>query len=190
VPARDDITRLLVEWKEGDANAAAALTPLVYEELRRLAARYLRDERAAATLQPTALVHELYLRLVSNDLPDWESRAHFIGVAAHRMRQILVDYARERRAQKRGGDVEKVTLNEMLCFAPQRSADILALDEALSALAGFDDRKARVIELRYFGGLTVDETARSLGVSTGTIVRDQRVAEAWLRHHLSGGAVD
>lgn len=187
--SQEDVTRLLVQWKAGDASAADALTPLIYEELRRLAARYLRDERAAATLQPTALVHELYVRLVSNELPDWESRAHFIGVAAHRMRQILVDYARERRARKRGGDVEKVTLNEMLCFAPQRSADILALDEALTALSGFDERKGRVIELRCFGGLTVDETARALGVSTGTIVRDQRVAEAWLRHRLSGDAV-
>jgi RNA polymerase sigma factor (TIGR02999 family) len=159
--------------------------PIVYDELRRLAAHYLRDEHAAATLQPTALVHEAYMRLVAQDMPEWECRSHFYGVAAHLMRQILVDHARRHRSQKRGGGVAPVPLDEVLAFSPGRSDDVLALDEALTSLAAVDERKCRVIELRYFGGLSVDETARTLKVSVGTIGREQRLAEAWLHRELS-----
>jgi len=181
------VTQLLVEWKQGNKAALDLLTPLVYDELRKLAAHYLRDERAAATLQPTALVNELYLRLVAQRLPDWESRAHFFGVAAHRMRQILVEHARRHRAQKRGGGAENVELNEMLSFSPERGAGLVALDDALNDLARFDERKARIIELRFFGGMSVEETAHALDVSVATVGREQRLAEAWLRREIEKG---
>jgi RNA polymerase sigma-70 factor, ECF subfamily len=182
-----EVTQLLVRWKEGDSEAEAALTPIVYRELYRLAERYLRNERTEHTLQPTALVNELYLSLVASKLPDWQSRAHFYGVAAHRMRQILVEYARHKGAAKRGAGQENLPIDEMVCFAPARSREVLALDDALTALAQFDERKAKVIELRYFGGLSVEETAQMLEVSVATIGREQRVAEAWLRREMSGG---
>ena len=180
-----DVTRLLLDLKNGDPAAVDALIPIVYDELRRLAAYYLRDERAAETLQPTALVHEAYLKLVAQDMPDWESRSHFFGVAAHLMRQILVDHARRHRSQKRGGGQVPAPLDEVVAFAPMKSDDVVALDDALNALAVVDDRKAKVIELRFFGGLSVEETARALGVSVGTIGREQRLAEAWLHRELS-----
>ena len=161
------------------------LTPLVYNELRRLAERYLRNERSAATLQPTALVHEAYLRLVAQSMPDWESRAHFFGVAAHLMRQILVDHARKHRSAKRGGGVDKLSIDEIIGLGTDKPADIIALDDALKTLAEIDERKARVIELRFFGGLSVEETAVALGVSPATIGREQRLAEAWLHRELS-----
>jgi RNA polymerase sigma-70 factor (ECF subfamily) len=179
------VTLLLLEAKNGNGQAIDQLIPIVYDELRRLAARYLRDERAAVTLQPTALVHEAYMRLVDQDMPEWECRSHFYGVAAHLMRQILVDHARRHRSQKRGGGIVPVPLDEVLTFAAGTSEDVLALDEALTNLAAVDERKCRVIELRYFGGLTVDETARALNVSVGTIGREQRLAEAWLHRELS-----
>jgi RNA polymerase sigma factor (TIGR02999 family) len=179
------VTLLLLDVKKGDPGALDRLVPIVYDELRRLAARYLRDEHAAATLQPTALVHEAYVRLVAQDTPDWECRSHFFGVAAHLMRQILVDHARRRRSQKRGGGAVPVTLDEALALAPQKADSILALDDALTALSAVDERKCRVIELRYFAGLTVEETARALGVSVGTIGREQRLAEAWLHRELA-----
>src|SRR6266516_627496 len=149
------VTQLLLDWKNGDDQAIARLTPIIYDELRRLAAHYLSDEHAANTLQPTALVHEAYMRLVAQNMPDWECRSHFFGVAAHLMRQILVDHARRHRSQKRGGGEPRVPLEEAVAFAPARSDDILALDEALRALADVDERKCKVIELRYFGGLSV-----------------------------------
>jgi len=183
----NDITRLLQDWKSGDREALDRLAPLVYQELRHLADRYLRDEHAAQTLQPTALVHDLYLRLVGGGLPDWTDRAHFFGIAAHRMRQILVEHARQKHASKRGGDAKQVTLDEMVCFAPQRGGDVIALDEALTKLAAFDERKCKVIELRYFAGLSVDEVAASLGVSAATIGREQRLAEAWLKRCMTDG---
>lgn len=183
-----EVTQLLVRWKDGDAAAEAELTPVLYRELHRLAERYLRNERAEHTLQPTALVNELYLSLVARDLPDWQSRAHFFGVAAHRMRQILVEHARHRSAAKRGSGQENLPIDEMVCFAPSRSRDVLALDDALTALSQFDERKAKVIELRYFAGLSVEETAQMLDVSVATIGREQRVAEAWLRREMNGGA--
>ncbi len=181
-----EITQLLVRWKQGDQSAETELTPVLYRELHRLAERYLRDERAARTLQPTALVNELYLGLVAKELPDWESRAHFFGISAHRMRQILVEHARKRGTAKRGGDAEKVTLDEMVCFAPGRSRELLALDDALTALAKVDARKAKVIELRYFAGLSVEETAEMVGVSVATVGREQRFAEAFLRREMGG----
>jgi RNA polymerase sigma-70 factor, ECF subfamily len=153
---------------DGGPGTSGEMLPEVYDELRKLARARLARERAPhQTLQPTALVHEAYMRLVAQDMPEWECRSHFYGVAAHLMRQILVDHARRHRSQKRGGD------------------DVLALDEALTSLAAVDERKCRVIELRYFGGLSVDETARTLKVSVGTIGREQRLAEAWLHRELS-----
>jgi RNA polymerase sigma factor (TIGR02999 family) len=183
----NQVTRLLHDWKSGDPDALDRLTPLVYQELRRLADSYLRNERAAQTLQPTALVHDLYLRLVGGEQPDWQSRAHFFGIAAHRMRQILVEHARQRRASKRGGATEPVTLDEMVCFAPQRSSDIIALDEALNSLATFDERKCKIIELRYFAGLSIEEVAEALEISVATVGRNQRLAEAWLKRYMTDG---
>jgi len=188
MPESEEVTRLLFEWKNGNQAAVDALTPIVYAELRRLAAGYMRDERAAATLQPTALVHEAYLRLVSQDMPDWESRSHFFGVAAHLMRQILVDHARKHRSEKRGGGLAKVELEDALSFAPERSSAMIALDDALNELSKIDARQAKVIELRFFGGFSAEETAQALGVSVATIGREQRMAEAWLHRELQGGS--
>lgn len=179
-----EITQLLVRWKDGDTAAEAELTPVLYRELHALAQRYLRNERAAHTLQPTALVNEVYLDLVARELPDWQSRAHFYGVAAHRMRQILVEHARQRGAAKRGGGLEHMPIDEMVCFAPGRSREVLALDDALKALEQIDARKAKVIELRYFAGQSIEETAQMLEVSVATIGREQRFAEAWLRREM------
>ncbi|MBC8168093.1 MAG: sigma-70 family RNA polymerase sigma factor [Bryobacteraceae bacterium] len=179
-----DVTGLLVEWKEGNQSAGNQLIPLMYDELRRLAGRYLRMEHSAATLQPTALVHEAYLRLVHQNLPDWQSRSHFIGVAAHLMRQILVDHARRHNSEKRGRGVENVPLDEALSFAPERSSGVIALDDALNALAQFDERKCRIIELRFCGGLTLEEVALTLDLSIATVAREQRLAEAWLHREM------
>src|ERR1700744_300228 len=165
MPAGEEVTRLLIEWKRGDQKAIDLLVPLVYDEMRRLAQSYLRNERAAATLQPTALVHEAYLRLVAQNLPDFESRSHFFGVAAHLMRQILVDHARRHKSAKRGNGVHMASLEEALSFAPESSSDVLALDDALTGLARMDERKCRIIELRFFGGFTVEETAQAVGIS-------------------------
>ncbi len=183
--SQEPVTRLLIEWKRGNKEALDLLTPLVYNELRRLADHYLRDERAAATLQPTALVHEAYLRLVAQSLPDWESRSHFFGVAAHLMRQILVDHARKRKSAKRGSGAEKVSIEEVVSFATVRGRDIEVLDDALNALAEIDPRKAKVIELRFFGGFSVEETGQALGISVATVGREQRMAEAWLHREVS-----
>jgi RNA polymerase sigma factor (TIGR02999 family) len=180
------VTQLLADWKNGNKQALDQLVPLVYQELRRLADHYLRDERSAATLQPTVLVHEAYMRLVAQSLPDWQSRTHFFGVAAHLMRQILVDQARRRHSAKRGSDAVKVSIEEAVSFSPERGRDIEQLDDALTALAAFDERKAKVIELRFFGGLDLQETAEALGISTATVGREQRVAEAWLHREMSG----
>jgi RNA polymerase sigma factor (TIGR02999 family) len=186
-PESAAVTQLLIDWKSGKKEALDLLVPMVYQELRRLADRYLRDERAAATIQPTALVHEAYLRLVSQSLPDWESRAHFFGVAAHLMRQILVDHARRRQRSKRGSGVEIVRIEDTVSFARERGRDIEELDDALTALAAFDERKAKVVELRFFGGFSIEETAQALGISTATIAREQRMAEAWLHREMARG---
>jgi len=182
---RESATRLLIQWKDGNKEALDQLIPIVYSELRRLADHYLRDEHAAATLQPTALVHEAYVRLVAQSLPDWESRSHFFGVAAHLMRQILVDHARRRQSAKRGSGAEKVFIEETITFSPAPGREIQALDEALNALESFDPRKAKVIELRFFGGFSAEETAKALNISVATVGREQRLAEAWLYREMA-----
>jgi len=182
-----DLTRLLQEWKNGDDQAIGRLTPIVYNELRRLAAHYLRGEHAADTLQPTALVHEAYIRLVGQNTPDWQGRTHFFGVAAHVMRQILVDHARRHLSAKRGSGAPVTAIDEALSFAPEKSKDVLALNDALDGLTAIDPRKSKILELRYFGGFSVEEIARSLDISTATVGREQRLAEAWLHRELSRG---
>lgn len=185
VPKQNPVTRLLMDWQHGDKAALDQLMPLVYQELRRLASRYLKSERSDHTLQPTALIHEAYLRLVEQNMPEWQSRAHFFGVAARLMRQILVDHARSRGAFRRGGDRNKIPLDDAPpIFSQEQTAELLAFDEALTKLATFDERKARVVEMRSFGGLSVEETAEVLGVSAPTIKRDMRLATAWLRREL------
>ena len=179
-------THLLVQWKSGNKEALDLLVPVVYRELRRLADHYLRNEHAAATLQPTALVHEAYLRLIAQTLPDWESRSHFFGVAAHLMRQILVDHARRRQSVKRGSGAEKLSIEETVSFSPGPGREIQALDDALKALEAIDERKAKVIELRFFGGFSTEETAQALDISVATVGREQRLAEAWLHREMAG----
>ena len=187
-----DVTGLLIAWSEGDAAALDALLPIVYAELRRQARRALRREGAGNTLQPTALVHEAYLRLVGQRPSRWEGRAHFYGVASRCMRQVLVDAARTRRAAKRGGGAQPITLGgaEQLVVAPAEAAgdDVLALDEALTRLAALDPEQARLVELRYFAGLTIDDTAATLGVSPATVSREWTVARRWLRRELARSA--
>lgn len=185
-PAPADVTSLLVAWSEGDEDALTRLVPQVYAELHRLAHHYMRAERAGHTLQTTALVNEAYLRLVDTRRIRWESRAHFLGVAAQAMRRILVDAARTRAARKRGGGVSCVPLDEFPVAAPAHGEALVALDEALDALGRVDPRKGRVVELRYFGGLTIAETAAVLHVSAETVQRDWHVARVWLLRELSG----
>ena len=180
-----EISRLLVAWSDGDESALAALAPLVHEELRRLAHRYMRGERAGHTLQTTALVNEAYLRLIDWKNVRWQNRAHFFAVSAQLMRRILVDFARSRGYHKRGGGVRAVALDEAAVVADDRGAEMVALDEALDALAELDARQARVVELRYFGGLSVEETAEVLKVSPATVRRDWSLARAWLHRELS-----
>ena len=181
----DDVTGLLVEWASGNEQALDRLIPLVYKELRRLAAGCLRRERPGHTLQPTELVHEAYLRLVDQRNPNWENRSHFFRVAAHLIREILVDYARRRNAGKRAGPC--VSMEEAVNVPGKHSADLVALDSALNGLEKIDERKCRAIKLRYFAGLSVDETARALEVSAVTVRRDLRMAEAWLHNEMRKG---
>lgn len=183
-PLANEITPLLVNWRQGNEEALAELLPVVYQELRKIADSYLRRERSDHTLQPTALINEAYMRLVDQSLPQWQNRAHFYGVAAQLMRQILVEHARAQMTQKRGGGAEQIELDEALSYVPEKAAELVALDDALKSLAEFDERKSRLIELRYFGGLSVEETAHVLDVSTATITREQRLAQAWLRQAL------
>jgi RNA polymerase sigma-70 factor (ECF subfamily) len=180
-----EVTLLLVEWAKGNQNALNELTPLVYRELRQLAAAYLRRERQGHTLQPTAVVHEAYLRLMDQTNPNWQNRSHFYGVAARLMRQILVDHARRKHALKRGG--LKVPLESAVSFQDGLKPDLLALDHGLSALEKIDPRKCQAIELRYFGGLSMDEIAQALDVSAVTVRRDLRMAEAWLHKEMQSG---
>ena len=181
------VTALLVEWANGNEQALEQLTPLVYEKLRKLAASYLRKERRGHTLQPTALVHEAYLRLVDQTSPNWQNRAHFYGVAARLMRQILVDHARLRQAQKRGRSRVRVSLDQVLRSQEGQSADLVALDISLNALEKIDARKSKAVELRYFGGLSLEEVAQALNVSLITVRRDLKMAEAWLQRDMQGG---
>lgn len=184
-PRPNEITQLLLRWSRGDRAALDHLMPVVYEELHKLAHNYLRRERAGHTLQPTALVNEAYLRLVKQrDAPPLENRQHFFGVAAYLMRQILVQHARAHTAAKRGRGVN-FNLEEVLTYSDDNAAEMVALDDALLALAKFDERKARVIELRYFGGLSLTETAAALGLSVATVNNETRLARAWLHRELS-----
>ena len=179
----EDVTSLLQAWREGDPEALERLMPLVYGELRRLASRSMAGERSDHTLEPTALVHEAFLRLVGGGPPRWQDRIHFFAVAAQLMRRLLVDHARGRRRAKRGSGARLLPLEAALHVSgpePESRADLLALDEALTALAAFDSRKARVVELRFFGGLTIEETAEVLGISTATVILEARLARAWL----------
>jgi RNA polymerase sigma factor (TIGR02999 family) len=185
--ADHQVTRLLRDWTNGDQTALTRLMPLLYEELRGMAESYLRGEPSGYTLEPTALVHEAYIRLVAQHLPDWQNRSHFFGVASQLMRQILVDRARVQRAVKRGGDARRVPLENTVSFAPERSPDLLALDDALNSLATIDPRKCRVIELHFFGGLEIDETAQALNISSATVGRELRVAKAWLYREMRKG---
>jgi RNA polymerase sigma factor (TIGR02999 family) len=178
------ITQLLQKWSTGDQEAAQRVLPLVYDELRRIASQQLRRERSDHTLQATAIVHEAYLRLDGQDGFHWPSREHFYAFAAHLIRRILVDYARHQKRQKRGGGMEKVTLVDAVDLTTMKNLDLLAVDEALAALEAIDPRKAAVVELRFFGGLTLDETAAQLGISAETVGREWRRAKAWLYKEL------
>lgn len=184
ISSPQNLTELLQRWGRGDREALDRLLPIVYGELRRQAARYLRKERPGNTLQPTALVHEAYLRLINQRDVEWQNRAHFFGLAAQLMRRILVDHARERLAAKRGGADIRLTLDEWVAAADAGDVDLLALDEALTRLAALDGRQGRVVELRFFSGLNVEETARVLGVSPATVKLDWSMAKAWLRREL------
>jgi RNA polymerase sigma factor (TIGR02999 family) len=179
-----NITHLLKEWSDGDERALDKLTPLVYEELRKQAARYLRRERAGHTLQTTALINEAYLRLIDAKDVRWQSRAHFFAIAANLMRRVLVDHARRRDAEKRGGEHLRMTLDDALAVTTAPDVDVLAIDEALNKLARIDSQQALVVELRFFSGLSVEETAAALGVSPATVKRDWSVARAWLRREI------
>jgi RNA polymerase sigma-70 factor (ECF subfamily) len=182
-PGPDVVTRLLQDWAGGDRAARDRLMAVVYDELRRIARRYMRNEPAGHTLQPTALVNEAYLRLIDQQTP-WQNRAHFFAIAAQLMRRILVDRARARGSAKRGGMHERTTLSDVADLGDERGVDLIALDQALTALAELDPRQASVVELRFFGGLTIQETAEALGVSHTIIEREWSLARAWLRREL------
>lgn len=184
MPDSTSVTQLLLEWTGGDRAALDRLMPLVYEELRRLAGGYLHRERRDHTLQPTALVHEAFLRLVDQRRIQWQSRAHFLALAATLMRQLLISHARKQRAAKRGSGGPRLTLLEADLAVPERDMNLLDLDRALSALAALDTRQARVVELRYFGGMTIEETAEVLAVSPATVKLDWSLARAWLLREL------
>src|SRR5512142_709074 len=180
----DTVTSLLAQWTDGDARALDALFPLVYDELRRLARSYLQRERSGQTLQSTALVHEAYLRLV-NQNATWQNRAHFFGIAAQMMRRILIDHARARNAARRGDGVCKVTLDEDIAGGGQRDIDVIALDEALTRLAQLDAQQSRIVELRFFAGLSIEDTAEVMKISPATVKRDWAMAKAWLYREMS-----
>jgi len=178
------VSKLLLNWGQGDHGAREALIPLVYDELRRLARRYLRRERPDHTLQSAALVNEAYLRLIRQDQPQWQNRAHFFGVAAQLMRHILVDHARNRAAAKRGAGAPRLTLDPDVALPQARDVDLVALDDALNQLAALDPQQSRLVELRFFGGLSIDETSVVLGVSPATVKREWATARAWLQREM------
>jgi RNA polymerase sigma-70 factor, ECF subfamily len=184
------VTDLLQAWSDGDETALERLMPLVYDELHRLAKGYMRRERSGHTLQTTALINEAYLRLIERSHTRWENRAHFFAISAQLMRQILVDFARSRRSRKRGGEEFQVSLGKALTVPVKRDADLVALDDALRALAAIDERKSRIVELRFFGGLSEEETAEALKISPATVKRDWKVAKVWLLHELKRGQKD
>jgi len=179
------ITEILLAWGDGDQSALERLTPIVYAELRRRARHYMNRERGGHTLQTTALVNEVFLKLIDSSRVRWQNRAHFFAVSAQLMRRILVDFARSRRYQKRGGAAQRISLDDAPLVSPARGGDLIALDDALTALAAIDKRKSEVVELRFFGGLSVEETAEALKVSGDTVMRDWRLAKAWLLRELN-----
>jgi len=184
-PAPKEVTQLLIAWSNGDQEALEKLVPLVYDELRRIARRYMKREHAGHTLQTTALVNEAYLRLIEQKGMKWQNRAHFFAISAQLMRRILVSMARARHANKRGGEVRQVSLDEALVISEERAEELVALDEAMNELAVLDPRRSRVVELRYFGGLSVEETAEVLNISPETVMRDWKKAKAWLYTELN-----
>ena len=184
-PPPQEITQLLVDWNNGNQAALDQLTPLVYTELRQLAHRYMRRERLGHTMQTTALIHEAYLRLVDQTKVRWENQAHFFGIAARLMRQILIEHARSHTRAKRGGGAVTLSLDEAALVSQARAAELLALNDALERLAAVDPRKSRVVELRFFGGLSVEEAARVLNIAPNTVLRDWRLAKAWLHREIS-----
>jgi RNA polymerase sigma-70 factor, ECF subfamily len=184
-PAPKEVTQLLIAWSNGEEEALEKLVPLVYDELRRIARRYMKREPAGHTLQTTALVNEAYLRLIEQKGMKWQNRAHFFAISAQLMRRILVSMARARHANKRGGEARQVSLDEALVISEERAAELVALDEAMNELAALDPRRSRVVELRYFGGLSVEETAEVLKISPETVMRDWKRAKAWLYAELN-----
>jgi RNA polymerase sigma-70 factor, ECF subfamily len=189
-PSPNEITERLIAWGKGDAAALNELIPVVYQELRRMAGHYLRLENPGHTLQPTALVHEAWLRLIDQTRVNWQNRAQFFGVAAQMMRRILVDHAKTKHREKRGGDAVKLSLDDVINISQERAADLIALDDALDTLAAMDERKSRVVDLRYFGGFSVEETAQILEVSPDTVMRDWKMAKAWLYQQIMREAGD
>jgi RNA polymerase sigma factor (TIGR02999 family) len=187
MPPRREVTAILAAMRSGEAGAMEELIPVVYDELRRLAGAYLRRERAGHTLEPTALVHEAYLRLAGGADPGWRDRPHFLRCAAQVMRHVLVDSALSRKSQKRGGGRERVPFEAITVAFEDRAIDLVALDEALKKLAAFDEQKSRVVELRFFGGLSIPETAEALAISHATVEREWKVARAWLHREIAGG---
>jgi RNA polymerase sigma factor (TIGR02999 family) len=184
-PAPKEVTQLLIAWSNGEEDTQEKLVPLIYDELRRIARRYMKREPAGHTLQTTALVNEAYLRLIEQKGVKWQNRAHFFAISAQLMRRILVSMARARHANKRGGEARQVSLDEALVISEERAAELVALDEAMNELAALDPRRSRVVELRYFGGLSVEETAEVLNISPETVMRDWKRAKAWLFTELS-----
>ena len=184
-PAPKEVTQLLIAWGNGEEEALEKLVPLIYDELRRIARRYMKREPAGHTLQTTALVNEAYLRLIEQKGMKWQNRAHFFAISAQLMRRILVSMARARHANKRGGEARQVSLDEALMISEERAAELVALDEAMNELAALDPRRSRVVELRYFGGLSVEETAEVLNISPETVMRDWKRAKAWLYTELN-----
>lgn len=176
---------MLRAWSSGDSDAANRLLPLVYDGLRRVAANYLRKERSGHTLQPTALVHEAYLKLIDISQINWQDRAHFFAAASQMMRHILVDHARAKRREKRGGDLQQVALDEAVSFTDEKDFDLLALEDALEQLAAFDEQQSKIVELRFYGGLTIEETAHVLKISPATVKREWTMAKAWLYRKLN-----
>jgi RNA polymerase sigma factor (TIGR02999 family) len=181
----NELTKLLLDWSDGDRTALEKLIPLVYDELRQLARRQLKRERQGHTLQTTALVNEVYLRLVDQRVVRWQNRAHFFAIAAQLMRRVLVDYARKRQYAKRGGGAQQVSLDETALISQERAADFVALDDALKELTAVDARQSMIVELRFFGGLSVEETAEAVGISPATVKREWSAAKAWLYHRMS-----
>jgi RNA polymerase sigma-70 factor, ECF subfamily len=184
-PSPQDVTELLLDWSNGNQAALDKLMPLVYQELHRLAHQYMARERPEHTLQTSALLNEAYLRLVDQKNVRWQNRAQFFGIAAKLMRQILVDHAKQRHRAKRGGHARQIPLDEAVIVSPDRTAEMMALDEALESLATVDQRKSQILELRFFGGLSIEETAEVLGVSPGTVMRDWTLAKAWLQIEMT-----